>query len=185
MVSVKRDHCYLVQRGHWKKEINATDIKGIDDVVSFDYMGAAEFEWGSLPQSLKRMLKHQEVYEFIKLPKRKDAATNQLYIYAPIENAADYKEMVRTLIKKPYTTKMWNGLHEYMHSSIEELEDRKTNFWWDIENDFFIFFGEEHFVYIQKAMEGLAEKWREELFPPQPKSLWEKIKNCFKKKTPN
>ena len=48
----------LVQSGHFKKdidELNKKEINGLDDIVSLEYMGSAEFEWGALPRSLRRM----------------------------------------------------------------------------------------------------------------------------------
>ena len=48
----------LVQSGHFKRNIDSLskkDIDGITDIILLDYMGSAEFEWGSLPCSLKRM----------------------------------------------------------------------------------------------------------------------------------
>jgi hypothetical protein len=40
----------LIQRGKFEDR----DFKtGIDSIVVFDYMGSSEFEWGSLPESLK------------------------------------------------------------------------------------------------------------------------------------
>lgn len=44
----------LVQRMTLRDREN-TSGKGVDRFFSMDYMGAAEFEWGALPGSLKRM----------------------------------------------------------------------------------------------------------------------------------
>lgn len=48
---------YLVQR-ILKKDYSAPGKKGVDALFSFDYMGSAEFEFGALPQALKRMREH-------------------------------------------------------------------------------------------------------------------------------
>jgi hypothetical protein len=45
---------WLVQRLE-NKTFSRPDVKGVDAIVSYDYMGSAEFEWGALPQALKQM----------------------------------------------------------------------------------------------------------------------------------
>ena len=56
---------YLIQRGNFKK----SDRKGIDGLLSFQYMGSSEFEFGALGESLKRIRKglHNYTYETIVL----------------------------------------------------------------------------------------------------------------------
>lgn len=53
---MKRDDAmqpYLIQRGGFK--LAPKEITGPDSILRFDYMGSAEFEFGALPQSLRRM----------------------------------------------------------------------------------------------------------------------------------
>jgi hypothetical protein len=45
---------YLIQRLRLRRR-GVSLVKGIDAVFEFDYMGSSEFEWGSLPRSLKIM----------------------------------------------------------------------------------------------------------------------------------
>jgi hypothetical protein len=45
---------YLVQRVSTKTEPFAGD-KGFDQFFSLDYMGSSEFEWGAIPDALKRI----------------------------------------------------------------------------------------------------------------------------------
>ena len=47
---------YLVQRGNFIDKVNISTIEGLDSIVHFDYMGSSEFEWGSLPKSLRRCI---------------------------------------------------------------------------------------------------------------------------------
>src|SRR5690242_4664141 len=47
---------YLIQRGSFdRKRPKDDEITGPDSILSWDYMGSAEFEWGALPQSLRRI----------------------------------------------------------------------------------------------------------------------------------
>jgi len=52
-------NAYLIQRAKFYE----SDRKGIDGILQFDYMGAAEFEWGALPESLKRMRENRKNYD--------------------------------------------------------------------------------------------------------------------------
>ena len=47
---------YLVQRGTFRDKIDISKITGIDSIISWDYMGSSEFEFGALPTSLKRIV---------------------------------------------------------------------------------------------------------------------------------
>jgi hypothetical protein len=43
---------HLIQRGKFAK---IESKKGIDSILSFDYMGSSESEWGALPKSLSEI----------------------------------------------------------------------------------------------------------------------------------
>jgi hypothetical protein len=178
----KRGYSWLVQRSKWKDDLLIEDVNGFDSLMDFiDLMGAAEFEFGRLPASLKRMTKHKKEYDFIKMLKRKDSLGQQMYIYCNKENSEEYKKYVRKLIKDNYSTKLYNGLYDYMNSDITIIKNKKTDFWWDVEHDFFIFFGDNKIEYIKLAFEKLDEKWHDELHPYIKPTFIERIKNIFKK----
>lgn len=50
---------YLMQRVSTRDHV--TPERGFDGYVSLDYMGAAEFEFGAVPESLKRIRSHADV----------------------------------------------------------------------------------------------------------------------------
>ena len=80
----KRVH--LVQSGHFKEDIdsiNHGDIKSIDDIVDLYYMGSAEFQFGSLPRSLRRMTINKDYYSVFVFEEYKDRSGNSLKVYAP------------------------------------------------------------------------------------------------------
>ena len=52
---------YLIQRGKFKKSDHK---KGIDSILKFDYMRSSEFEWGALPESLKRIRSNIKKYKY-------------------------------------------------------------------------------------------------------------------------
>ena len=158
-------------------------------------MGAVEFEYKSvyingkselknpLFLSLKRIIKGRDNYQWIKMLKRKDAFGNQLYIFCKNEDIEEAKNGVREIIKGK-ATKRSCGLCGYMLMSKERAEERKNNcrnFWWDIENDIFIVFGDDKVSLINEALDKNYEKWKDELFPVHKFSLFETLKSIFSK----
>lgn len=154
----------LVQSGHFKRNVDELDkkeITGLDDIVCLDYMGSAEFEWGSLPKSLRRMTINKDFYKVFVFNQYKDETGNSLKVYAPYIFFKNIQNIVDQLVISG------DGLQEYcsLHRHIQKEEknendmyfDYKDNrdFWWDIENDFFMFF--DHTDKILQSMEALRK----------------------------
>lgn len=85
-------HPYLIQRVIALKEPDERK-KGVDRFFIFDYMGSAEFEFGALPEALKRMRANADklvVEQFThKLPTHN--------VYASFVGVPSEKEMARTI----------------------------------------------------------------------------------------
>ena len=87
----------LVQSGHFKRNVDSLskkDINGITDIILLDYMGSAEFEWGSLPCSLKRMTINKDFYKVFVFNQYKDeikevGGSNDVVILKRISELAD------------------------------------------------------------------------------------------------
>lgn len=150
---------WLIQSGHFKENIDKlnNEITGIDFIIDFDYMGSSEFEDGSLYRSLRRMTLNKDFYKVITFENYKDKNGNSLKIYAPEINLKSIKENVDRLIIGSSRLKEYCSLHRHLEKeeSWFKCEDNR-NFWWDIDNDFFIFF--EHEEQIQKAMDALSKR---------------------------
>lgn len=191
------DRMWLVQKGRFIE--NPENRNSFDDFISCDYMGACEFECvgvyengkyvtkNPLCLSLKRIIKNRSNYQWIKMLKRKDALNNQLYIFCKNEDTEQAKEFVRGLLKGN-ATKRSTGLYNYYTSSVESLQEDSNsrhfvNFWWDIENDIFIVFGEDKVDILNEAMDRNYEKWKDELFPTTKKSIIDKFKALFNLKS--
>ena len=56
---------WLIQRGKFE---NREHKSGIDSILSFDYMGSSEFEWGALPKSLGNMRSGLNEYTYLDVP---------------------------------------------------------------------------------------------------------------------
>jgi hypothetical protein len=124
---------YLIQRGIIEDRDHK---KGIDSIVSFDYMGAAEYEFGALPDSLKRL--RSKINEYIYL----DVLINGKYIsvFCNDNQKSDIKGYLQQLANGRMYTKLGSYFDKYVNPLKYDLEFQvrhplKINFWWDIEND--------------------------------------------------
>lgn len=154
----------LVQSGQFKNDVDSIDrkeINGLDDIIILDYMGSAEFEWCSLPKSLRRMTINKDFYKVFVFNQYKNEKGNPLKVYGPQLFFKNIQKIVDRLVVNGY------GLKEYcsLHTHIQKNESKEnlyygykdnTDFWWDIENDFFIFF--EHTDKVLQAMDALRKR---------------------------
>lgn len=151
---------WLIQRGKFKK-IDKENIEGIDSLLTFSYMGSAEFEFGALPHSLRRIIiEGNGQYGFIEIFKVKNKSKESAFVYCKLSEKEEIEEAVKHLSKNDY------GYKEaaLMASYIKNGEDSNSgyydcNFWWDIENDFFVLFGEGKRELLQIAIDKMKEKW--------------------------
>ncbi len=166
---------WLVQTGIWRKE-KCEDELTLEKYIDLTYMGAAEYEMefdsnsgklrNPLYLSLERIFLDKENYEFYPLPKRKDAYGNQLYLYCKKDMVEELKPFVRKLLDGKIKTKNGPSV-SYVKASIEDIEKypKMKNFWWDIKNDYFIFYGEDKFEKINDSLDSFFEENKEKLLP--------------------
>lgn len=180
---------WLLQTGTWKTNVEENEeIIGFSHFVNLHYMGAAEYEIKShcgemvnpLALSLERIYMNKNDFDFFPMLKRKDALGRQMYVYCRKEQAEEIKKLIREQIKHEYV-KRPALLGLYLNKSAEQLEDvtnvRLREFWWDIENDAVIFFGENRKEQIQLVVDTLYEKNK----PAEKPSFLKKVRNLFKK----
>lgn len=120
---------YLIQRA---KFCNNPHGKGIDSVLNFDYMGSAEFEFGALPQSLKRIRGSISNY-CISTLEINSKKISVFYSNKLIKNAKELSEILDGLASNKFRLKEYCDFRHYIYFAPHML---KNDFWWDIENDF-------------------------------------------------
>lgn len=166
---------YLVQRGEFK-DIDIDKINGIDDLVGFQYMGSSEYEWGALPKSLKRIVqmfkdKNFEFSEIKILDKYFYLGINKKTVFDNIEDIVNamtssakqnYKKRFK---EQPYMSKYFEGkkIEQIKHGCKNKKEIVRNynycDFWWDIENDWFLFPVETlNLEKVKKALESLIKR---------------------------
>jgi hypothetical protein len=122
---------YLIARA----KIQERDYKkGIDSIITLDYMGASEYEWGVMPSSLKRI--RGAINEYIYL----DVQIKNLVItvFCQKSKKDEVKRYLTLLEDGTIRTKCGHLFDWYIKNANKTdfmyVRD-KVNFWWDIEND--------------------------------------------------
>lgn len=127
-------------------------MKLIKNIFSFDYMGAAEFEFGALPISLQLIAKNHEKYnsmEFVAITKQKNKAV--VYVLCNKADSSDISHWIKRKAFDEYgegTTKERVGINQ----AINDKECRWKG-WLDIDNGFFFFVDKEMFEKTKQLFE--------------------------------
>ncbi len=114
---------YLIQRATFRYNAEKT---GIDRILSFDYMGSSEFEWGALPASLKRIRAERDKYRTIDISIKGKTIT----VFTKDEPDMEY---FNWLTEGRLHLKEFSAFDQYIKG--EGYFAMKFDFWWDIEND--------------------------------------------------
>lgn len=128
---------YLIQRAKFQKR----EKTGIDSLLSFDYMGSSEFEFGALPKALKRVRESEKEYVQFEF-------AFEIFEDKPIMilcKKSDKDELPRILAQladKKIRLKEYCDLDAYLKGNRNY---RTSDFWWDIENDFFFWRSDSDF----------------------------------------
>lgn len=170
---------WLIQRGVFE-DIELEKIEGIDSLISFEYMGSAEFEWGALPKSLRRIIEDGNgKYGFVEIPEIKNSNDEPAFTYCLLSEENDVKEAIQHLSKNDYGYKESAMMSSYINNG--ENYRYRSNFWWDIQNDFFVLFGEEKRDKLQIAINKMKLKWDVKDVVDGRKSLGMKLAQMIKK----
>ena len=119
---------YLLQRGSVKDDPSAKNK--FSDNVSTDYMGAAEFEFGALPKSLREINSNIEKYHTISVPTIKRSG-NPLLVWSafPFQEIPEYVKQLNKIVEGKQHLKEASGLDKDSYLS------KRTDFWWDLDNN--------------------------------------------------
>jgi hypothetical protein len=117
---------WLIQRGKFE---NREYKSGIDSILSFDYMGSSEFEWGALPKSLGNIRGELNEYTYLDVPMKNKVIT----VFCKDSQKSDIKLYLTELAENKMRLKEFSAFDSYIKDD-EYFKDR-FDFWWDIEND--------------------------------------------------
>lgn len=117
---------WLIQRGKFKNREHKT---GIDSILSFDYMGSSEFEWGALPNSLDNIRDELVNYIYLDVPLKNKVIT----VFCKNSQKNDIKLYLSELAENNMSLKEFSAFDSYIND--DGYFKNRFDFWWDIEND--------------------------------------------------
>ena len=120
---------YLIQRAKFETD---TDRIGLDSILAFDYMGSAEFEFGALPKSLKRIRDKISDYTYFQYSFY-NHPSKVVTVFCKKTQELIIPEILEDLFKDKYRLKEHCDLYNFVTPTTSY---RTSDFWWDIENDY-------------------------------------------------
>lgn len=152
---------YLVQRMKLRDKVREDLPPGVDVMYSMDYMGAAEFEFGALPKSLRRITSVVDKFEVTKVEKVAAKDGRRLYLLCHRHATAELlKVSVPLLLSGKARLKEATNLEESLNSP--ERTYHCCDAWWDIDHDFFLILGEKNAAKTLEALKALRDRWAQE-----------------------
>lgn len=143
---------YCIQRAKFDNS-HKPDKKGIDKLLQFDYMGSAEFEFGALPASLKRVRKDLNNYIMFDYSFKKFPSVS-VTVYCKKEQYDFIGDILEELSEGKLRLKGYCDLQGYVNPKKEHSYNR-NDFWWDIDQDWFFW---------KKTKNGFDDQFKEALF---------------------
>jgi hypothetical protein len=108
-------------------------------IFSFDYMGAAEFEFGAVPQAIKfiaeQALKHNLIAATLILDTK---GNEKVYYITPRDYAPEVVCRIKQLRKDELRLKEWCGLDKYFDGFFGKPSKENVG-WLELDNGFFFF----------------------------------------------
>ena len=155
---------YLVQRAKFKKDVS--ENTGIDSILNLDYMGSAEFEFGSLPKSLKEMCGKITQLKVTMVKDVTNYKGQRLCLICSDDQVEDITKFFKAESGRnsPYRLKEYSGIAEAISGidsrgkSIEEDDYYTCQFWWDIDNHWMAAFGKENAKKVLTALQKVKTK---------------------------
>lgn len=137
---------YLIQRAEIKTPLAEKNTR-LSQAVSFDYMGSAEFEFGALPQSFRKIEAQFKDWK-CRIVEDITEGDTPLRVWSALtdEEFAEYMGYLKILRA---SSKDHNVKRFYTKEAVQFEVDREpsrynnTDFWWDITNDVMFGFKKE------------------------------------------
>lgn len=125
---------YLVQR--CTKKFRQYQSEAVADAFSLDYMGSAEFEFGAIPKSIRKLAQKNLVQTSFK-HKSKNGKEHTIHVVADHDEQGDAVEAIRKYLS---ASSPYRNLKEYIHLWELVNEDKKREeywetFWWCVDEN--------------------------------------------------
>jgi len=147
---------YLIQRGTLIEERKGT-VGGIDELITFDYMGSSEFENSALPRALNSLIDnvdHLQIYHTT----LKSVLGQGLFVLCHKEHHVQVLEFIHGMYFDIYNLKEYSYLARSLNIASTRTSFNKINFWWDIQNDYMFCLGKDNCKNLLKGIKAVKRK---------------------------
>lgn len=143
-----------IQRGKFRN----SDDSGVDGILEFEYMGAAEYEFGALPRSLKFIRENSKFFCIDSISVRdvqfgilwdsrlqnsdKESIQQAIKLLSSYDTAHKVNTKMGACLYGFFEPKEVQQLKRGCKKKTELVRNRRwcsTNFWWDIDNNWMLF----------------------------------------------
>jgi hypothetical protein len=128
---------YLIQRARIVAPL-APETARLSKAVEFEYMGSAEFEFGALPQSFRRIEEQADAWRCRVVDEIKWIDRTPLSVYSALtdEEFAEYVGYLERLRWPEKRGRLYLKESTHFEESYRPYSKWSvTDFWWDIDND--------------------------------------------------
>lgn len=154
---------YLIQRCQLKKPApKRDDIKGVDSLLSYDYMGSSEFEWGAQPAALKRLTPQIADVKIFETPLKATDGRGLFLVCVESNKDEALRQVTIVADEKKARTKEHVGLERALKCEYKGYTTKDLVVWWDIDHDWFACLGKPVAKDVLLALQRLAERWKKE-----------------------
>lgn len=133
---------YLVQRAVRE---DRPGQRGVDSMFRFSYMGSSEFEFGSLPESLRRIRAGRDVgLSTVEINGR------TVYLYGPAAGRDDVGQALPQWVADGCHGKEASWFHNALDGTLETWQ--RVNTWWSLDDDVWFTLEESIAADIEEAL---------------------------------
>ena len=136
------DKFWLIQRGRFNNNIDET-INFLGNhyqcLISPEYMGSAEFEWGAIPKAFRRILGQYDKYS-LHVTDLVTTGGVPFCLYCRDDRYDDILSAIKVYLKEHYKLKEWSNMHAHFEPTPtsgwarkDHMHEVQTNFWWCID----------------------------------------------------
>lgn len=150
---------YLVQRGAIHRPLGKYEGVKLTSAVDMDYMGAAEFEFGALPLSLRRIQAQMQLFQQYKLDSHKVTCEGHDYVlrvfanFDTDEQKEQYEGWLHEIAADTVRLKEHTGFEIHGRgTNFPKIDRFGTDFWWDIKNDVMFSFDKNFMNRIERHL---------------------------------
>lgn len=117
------------------------------NIFSFDYMGAAEFEFGALPNALSKIAKNTDKYQTFAISmKTKEGNEKDVYIICARTDSDEIISLLKLFAKNEYGRKTPHTKERVgLQDAINEAKYSRAKGWIELDNGYFFFIDKNMF----------------------------------------